>query len=331
MKLLNLLLVNVCTVSIMGLALTGCDPVEDSEGSDQVEHRNGWGYTCPTWQCGFNSAEVNGRAIRELNVNGVANSAGMKIVGFTGPAGLLGYSLAVENDELVAKKTGAPTLRGAQLIGSIILLKEPGLLGLSIPITIAASSEIDSWATGAPDVPAYAFLYPDLLSLTGTRNVCNNGLDELLVSSAVVLGGETYNLTNKTVNANMNGWFTIACAGSAAAKMRLLNYGPQSNFDGTGQPATVAQRQATLKMLTADYCGNGTSYTANGTPLQYEDVEGTVTFSGTQGAPEAIWTAQGALCLDTTRIANTSVACNLPSCSSFDITDGVWATYVPTP
>ena len=53
-------------------------------------------------------------------------------------------------------------------------------------------------------------------------------------------------------------------------------------------------------MITADYCGSGTSYTANGTPLQYEDAAGTVSFSGTQGAVEAVWTAEGALCLGTT-------------------------------
>ena len=129
----------------------------------------------------------------------------------------------------------------------------------------------------------------------------------------------------------MNRWLTIACAGSASAKMRLFNYGPQSDFDGQGHPATVAQRQATLKMITTDYCGNGTSYTANGTPLQFKDAAGTVDYSGTLGALESVWTANGALCLGTTRIANTSVACNLPSCSSFDMQNGVWATYVPTP
>jgi len=186
MKLLNLLLVNVCTVSIMGLSLTGCDPVEDAEGSDQVEHRNGWGYTCPTWQCGFNSAEINGRAIRELNVNGLANAAGMKIVGFTAPLGLLGYNLAVENDELVAKKSGAPTLRGLGLIGGTILVKEPGLLGLTVPITIAGYNEIDSWATNAPDVATYALVYPDLGSITGTRNVCNGDLTDTLATAATV-------------------------------------------------------------------------------------------------------------------------------------------------
>jgi hypothetical protein len=37
----------------------------------------------------------------------------------------------------------------------------------------------------------------------------------------------------------------------------------------------------------------------------------------------------GALCLDTTRIANTQVACSLPTCSSFALEDGDWISYVP--
>jgi len=164
----------------------------------------------------------------------------------------------------------------------------------------------------------------------GKEAALTAGLD-FAAGAAVVLGGETYDLESKTVVPKQARWLTIACAGSAAAKMRLLNYGPQSDFDGLGHPATVSQRQATLKMLTADYCGTGTSYTANGTPLQYEDAEGTVTFSGTRGAVESVWTAQGALCLDTTRIAGPTVACSRPSCANFDITDGVWASYVPTP
>ncbi len=326
MKALNLLVANVW---ILGLGLAGCDPADDSEPSGAVESR--WGYTCPTWQCGFNSAEVNGRAIRELNLDGAVNSSGLKIVGFIAPAGLLGnYQLDVEDDELVAKKTGS-TLRGVQLLGATILVKEPGLLSLPIPITIAGYDEIDSWAAGAPDVPAYALVYPDLGTITGSRNVCNGDVTDVLATAAVVLGGETYNLTTKQVNEDMDRWLTIGCAGSAAAKMRLFNYGPQSDFDGEGNPATVDQRQATLKMITADYCGNGTSYTANGTPLQFEDAAGTVPVSGTPGAIEAVWTAEGALCLGATRVANTTVGCSLPSCSSFDVNDGVWATYVPAP
>jgi hypothetical protein len=325
MKARNLLVANMW---ILGLALGGCDAV-DEPGA--VESRDGYGFSCPTWQCGFNSAEVNGRAIQELNLDGLANAAGMKIVGFTAPLGLLGYELAVEDDELVAKKTGAPTLRGLGMVGATILVKEPGLLSLPIPITVTLVGQVDSWADDGPPVPSYALLYPDLTTITGTRNVCNGDLTDVLATAAVVLGGETYNNTTKTVNANQSRWFTIGCAGSAAAKLRLLNYGPQSDFDGQGNPASVAQRQAALKMLTADYCGNGVSYTQNGTPLQYEDAAGTVSLIGTQGATEAVWTSSGALCLDTTRIANTTVACSLPSCSNYSVDDGVWASYVPAP
>ena len=201
-------------VGAIALTLGACDaPEEHAAGA--VTDRD-----CPTWRCGFNAAEVNGRSIRELNLDGAANSAGMKITGFVAPLGLLGnYQLAVEGDELVATKPGS-TLRGLGLVGATILVKEPGLLSLPIPITIAGYSEIPSWADDAPPVPTYALIYPDLGSLLGSRNVCVGDLSELLATSATVLGGETYDLTSKQVNAGMTRWFTLACAGSAAAKLR---------------------------------------------------------------------------------------------------------------
>ena len=314
--------------TFMVAGLIGCDAVE--EVREDVELRSGTA-TCPTWRCGFNSAEVNGRAIRELNLDGVANAAGMKIVGFVAPAGLLGnYKLDVEGDALVARGNG-PTLRGAALIGATILVKEPGLLALPLPITVLNYQEIPSWAAGGDPVPTYALLYPDLGSLLGVRNVCNGDLLNTLASAATVLGGETYDLTSKTVQADRPRWLTIACAGSAAAKMRLMNYGPQSDFDGAGNPASVAQRQATLKMITADYCGNGTSYTANGTPLEWENADGTVQPVAAVGAREAVWTASGALCLDHTRIAGVQVGCSLPACSGVSPDVGEWQTHLPAP
>lgn len=307
--------------------LVACDVVE--EVSEDVEMRGGTA-TCPTWQCGFNSAEINGRAIRELNLDGEANSAGMRIVGFLAPAGLLGsYKLDVQGDELIATGTG-PTLRGAGLIGATILVKEPTLLGLPVPITILNYQEIPSWAAGGKPVATYALLYLDLGSLLGVGNVCNGDLVDTLATAATVLGGETYDLTSKTVQTKPR-WLTIACAGSAAAKMRLMNYGPQSDFDGAGNPATVDQRQATLKMITADYCGTGTSYTANGTPLVWENADGTVQSTASAGEVEAVWTKKGALCLGKPRIAGTVAGCALPSCAGFSLDAGEWQTHVPKP
>ncbi len=317
-----------------GVMLAGCDlPAESDVDTEQRTYAAG-ASECPPWECGYNSAEVNGRSIRELNLDGEFNNSGVRIVGFIAPAGLLGdYKLDVQGDELVAiGKFG--TLRGPQLIGATILLKESGLLKPTMTVTIAGYEEVESWAEGAEKVPSYALIYPDLGALLGARNVCNGSITGPLASKIVVLGGETYDLKDKSVVPEQDRWVTLACAGSAAAKLRLMNYGPQSDFDGHGNPATVEQRQATLKMLTADYCGDGTSYTANGTPLAWENADGTVHTSTKLGDLEAVWTADGALCLDSTRLANVDVACGLPSCQTLGVDPlavGEWVTHLPQP
>ncbi len=158
---------------------------------------------------------------------------------------------------------------------------------------------------GAAKVPTYALVYPDLGALLGVRNVCNGDLLDALASRGH--GDRQRDLRSDAQDSQRrpDAVLTLACAGSAAAKMRLMNYGPHADFDGEGLPATAAQRQATLKMLTADYCGTGHSYTANGTPLQWENQDGTVAFARPPRRPEAIWTAAGAVCLDATRLPST--------------------------
>jgi len=315
----------------LSLAFVACDVPDPEAVQERGYNSNMSSGECPPWECGFNSAEVNGRAIRELNLDGAYNDDGMRIVGFIAPAGLLGsYKLDVQNDELVAVGK-YKTLRGKQLIGATLLVKPSGLLKPATPIVVAGYSEVQSWAAGGAPVPSYALLYPDVDAVLGQRNVCVGDLKNIFTTAAVILGGETYDLDSKTVNADQDRWVTIACAGSAAAKLRLMNYGPQSDFDGQGNPASVDQRQATLKMLTADYCGDGTSYTANGTPLAWENAEGTVATTTKLGAREAVWTADGALCLEATRLADAEVACNLPACDSLGdpLAAGEWLTHLP--
>ena len=83
--------------------------------------------------------------------------------------------------------------------------------------------------------------------------------------------GESYDPGKKTVTRTnqSDGWFNIACAGAAPAKMHLLRH-TTAGSDAKHKP-TTAQRTAMLKMLTADYCGDGKAWTADGTPLDYTD------------------------------------------------------------
>jgi len=282
------------------------------------------GYSCPAWRCGFNAAEVNGRSLRELNLDGLPGSDGVRIVGSVPPPLRLGFVLDVQGDELVFRK-GSTVLRGHQIVGGIILVQLPG--GLPVPVTILSHEKVSSWAEGRPAISAYRLVYPELFELLGVRNVCSGGLLDPVASLATVLGGERYDEASKTVLAGQPRWFTLACAGSAAAKMKLLGYGPQSSA------TTPAQRQATLKMITADYCGDGESHTENGTALYWANQDGSVAPPGgaALGEVEAVWTEHGALCLEATRLAGVAVGCALPACSALALDDGEWVTHVVAP
>ncbi len=310
-------------MSVVVLAgLAGCDGGKD----DALEART-FAADCTRWQCGYNAAEINGEPFSELNVNGLANSSGMKIVGFISPTNLLGYKLTLVGDELVAKGgLLLGDLKGAALIGSTILVKMGS--GLTVPVLIAGTESVPSWASGGAPITAYTLVYTDLNLVQS--NVCKGSLLEPLTSAVTFLGGETYNDATKTVNAGQNGWFTLACAGSAAAKMKLMNYGPNSNFDGQGHAATPLQRQATLKMITADYCGTGTSYTATGTPILWTNASHTVTPDPNTPAGdfEAAWGPNGATCLETPRRPDLAEAmtCNLPACTPGHVQGTEWST-----
>lgn len=81
-------------------------------------------------------------------------------------------------------------------------------------------------------------------------DVCGGSLDD---DNVTLIGGETYDPVSKTVQSRP-GFVTLACAGEAVAKMKMFNFGPNDLVNGQ-RAATWQERQATLKMLTADYCG----------------------------------------------------------------------------
>lgn len=310
---------------IASVSLAGCLEVEPLDPADELRGD----INCPRWQCGYNTSELNGKSLQELDLGGQANDDGVRLVEFITPLGLLGYELEADGDELVARGglLGGTTLRGPALIGSILVFDLGD--GVELPVTITDYEDVPSWATGSPAVAAYGLSYADLGEPLLEQSICKGTLVDPLQAAVVILAGERYDQASKTVIPNQGDWITLGCAGSATAKMALLGYGPNGDLGGQGAPASVAQRQATLKMITADYCGDGTSYTVDGTPLAWENVDGSVMPSSTPGASEAIWTDQGALCLDTPRVVERGeVACALPTCANFDIDDGEWMTHL---
>lgn len=102
----------------------------------------------------------------------------------------------------------------------------------------------------------------------------------------------------------------LGCLSGAVGKARAWGYGPE-------QPADFA---AAIRMIRADYCGDGTSWTTEGTSVQVHDAWGINTFAQASEASEAVWTATGLACLTQPRwtaFNAAQVSCDgapVPSC-----------------
>lgn len=127
--------------------------------------------------------------------------------------------------------------------------------------------------------------------------------------NAVVFEGDRIDATTRTVRPDAEDrWFNIGCARHTLSKMRLTRNTLHTVVDGDWR-----QVQATLKMLSADYCGNGTALTVTGTPIVWQQVPPpsvgappsvmTYRFPPQPGSLEARWDEYGAICLDTPRLA----------------------------
>jgi hypothetical protein len=132
-----------------------------------------------------------------------------------------------------------------------------------------------------------------------------------------VPGGGSYNAGTAS--------FTLACRGSAIAKCIELGYKPW-----TGRADELA---ACVRALRADYCGDGVSYTVDGTLVNIFDTAGLVPDDAAWQS-EAAWTPGGAACISSATATRFSQAAHqVPSCyphaleaspsCGADFTDGV--------
>src|ERR1041384_2518099 len=134
--------------------------------------------------------------------------------------------------------------------------------------------------------------------------------------SAVVFEGDRYDPQHKIVSdvTWTTPWFNLACAGSVPAKMLLMRRTNAASFGRDGvrwYTLSTRERQAMLKMFTADYCGTGQAFTVDGQPLIWWESHHWYDETPLLGLPaprpvasvEALWDENGALCLTTPRMA----------------------------
>lgn len=96
--------------------------------------------------------------------------------------------------------------------------------------------------------------------------------------------------------------FSITCTGGTIGKCVLMGYLPWNQSAGGSDPWKL--HQACVRMMRADYCGNGNPHTRDGTLIEIWDREGIqVDTSVPDLTFEAAWNENGAVCLERTRIS----------------------------
>ena len=158
-------------------------------------------------------------------------------------------------------------------------------------------------------VSAYSHVAPDPLfyyTFTSSgKTVCATTLDPIshkeVGPKSVVLENLTVDTTTGMIT-EREGTLYIACVSGAVGKAVTWGYKP---WDIGLTDFTTA-----VRVVRADYCGDGDSWTIPGTPIQIQDVWSYHGFFNPAGKTEAIWGDQGAVCLETRRVADdTLVAC----------------------
>ncbi|MEZ4452953.1 MAG: ADYC domain-containing protein [Nannocystaceae bacterium] len=305
-------------LALATLSLAGCD---EADLASDIAFRPGSGSGCS--YCSLNSPTINDAYVAELNLDGKPNIEGVRLLNIADPRTDTLYAPHIDDhDRLVARDDqGDPIFTGDQLVGKVLSLQTPdGPRTLKI---VGYDDAIPTWSTTGSPITIYRLQY----RVAGVAYpICPNseGQNKEIVT---LIAGETYDRDTNEIHSGMPRWFSLACVGEAAYKMKLMDYHPRGN-----RHASVDQRQATLRMITADYCGDGTAYTVDGTPVGWRNADESVVPTVAEDELEAKWGPDGALCLDTPRYADPAeIHCSIPSCDG-DTTFGPgieWRTMLP--
>lgn len=296
---------------------------------------------CPSWGCTGNSPVMGPYSFHELDLAGSANDEGISIASVRRGGTAVRLALS-RGRELVAATPQGQVFAGAQLEGVVLSLDTPsGPYQLVITKVHELATTQSAFWVGPPEpVETYELAYEDPSVPERLVPLCNHPPARELrpdgapawnsAIAAVLFGGDRYDAVHKEVTASSPeqaaAFINLGCAGSALAKM-LYTRNTTAGSNALHW-TSAAQRQAMLKMFTADMCGTGYSFTLPNTPLRWQNTLGWGNVVGDEPAFEAFWNEHGAMCLDDHRLgpvvaAAVQASCPLPACQGMALA-GAW-------
>lgn len=268
---------------------------------------------CDDWFCGQNTPVVFNRGFSDLRLDGLENAQGFAITSFKDKTGTP-WNLHVEGATIFGTNADATQVMfGQNLIGSRIGVRYHD--GSTYTLEITEVAGVKFWAHSAQfpyaSTPSYRIKWAsvDPTGVLGEyADLCANpevgdkygqvlGMD---VHRTLVFSGDRFDSVTKTVTGYDPNYFNLGCAGSLLAKMHLT--GHTTAAASWGFSTTTAEKTAMMKMLSADYCGDGSAFTVAGEPLLWADDRKTMTVGDGKGDVEARWSDKGAICLNKPRV-----------------------------
>jgi ADYC domain-containing protein len=237
----------------------------------------------------LNGRTLNGRTLNGRTLNGVS-LGGIELAGGT----LVGTTAA-------GVGVGGLDLLGAELSGT---LED----GTPVSLTI---EDIEPDALDA-DLLHYLVSFrmdPD----AAPEYACGRDGSGAPVTAVPLAGRWDYGEGTTTGGSHLNeaSSITLACAGAVLAKCVEMGYAPWrtvvERFSRVrSHPVSLASlHQACTRMLRADYCGDGSSHTLDGEPIEVWDAFGVQAREvEVRWAFEAEWTTAGARCKQRERIGD---------------------------
>lgn len=270
------------------------------------------GGPCARFICGANSPMIDSFEMHELSLNPHEhNDEGFELeVANQTPEIVqrgVSYELRVADGRISGWASGQLAIEGEALVNATIPVRRGRA---QYVIAIRTVREMTYFVDPREPIETYTLEWRRV-GQDRFENVCNNVQslrDQITVdpegaqrelmgmdaTEAVVFEGDRVNSGTKRMEASANDrWFNLGCAGHTLSKLRLTHNTVHSQAPAL--PRAWEQRQATLKMLVADYCGGGTAFTVAGQPLVWKGTG--VDYFSSPRRFEARWTEAGAACL----------------------------------
>lgn len=261
-----------------------------------------------------NGIENNGAKLNGAKLNG-AKLNGAKLNGITlAGASLLGNAITglqfQSGSLLKAFDEGSQSYRTGAQLANLVLNLDIDVIGNGKKI------KINSVVQSATQPSVYFYDVHNEVSAGNFATICLDGGGNPTTAIPVPKAYDPYTAA-RLADANALTW---ACRGAAIAKGIEWGYVPWTSA------AMEDAHEAAVRMIRADYCGNGNTHTTNGNAIDVSD-KWNIQTPDTTWPIEAKWGPDGAVCLNTPRKlqwdrGTVECAASLPYCTSDGTVNG---------